>query len=82
MYLLHVMSRQQKLVVIQLGRLWARAVIFWLFVGWVGMGIDFTLYRVGMLLSRLQVGVEVVISEVSIPALYRGVVTMNDCNKL
>ena len=59
-----------------MGRLWARVVIFWLFVGWVGMGINFTLYRVGVLLSRLQVGVEVVISGVSTPALYRGVVTL------
>ena len=42
-----------------MGRLQAGVVIFWLFTGWVGKGVDFTLYRVWVPLSWLQVGVVV-----------------------
>ena len=49
MCLFHVMSRQQKLLV-----------IFLLFTGWVYKGVDFTLYRVWVPLSWLKVGVDVV----------------------
>ena len=51
-----------------MGRLLVGVVILWLYAGWVGMGINFTLYRVVGPLSLLQVGVgvvEVVIYEVS-----------------
>ena len=47
-------------------RLLVGVVILWLYAGWVGMCINFTLYRVVGPLFLLQVGVvEVVISEVS-----------------
>ena len=51
-------------MVILLGWLQAGVVIFLLFTGWVCKGVDFTLYRVWVPLSWLQVGVDVVNSEV------------------